>query len=98
VKVYTDLQKGLEGAGEGYGASFQHLMEGDVSKAGSSFMSGFGSLTNALGITDVDPAALGALNQGGDMRSAGIYAGVSQALAASARTQSDPAKSADPRP
>lgn len=98
VKFYTDLQKGFEGAGEGYGASFQHLMEGDVSKAGSSFMSGFGSLTNALGITDVDPAALGALGQGGDMRSAGIYAGVSQALAASARTQSDPAKSADPRP
>lgn len=96
VKFYTDLQKGFEGAGGAYGASFQHLMEGDVSKAASSFGAGFGSLTNAFGITDHDPAVLDALNQGG--RSAAIYAAVNQALAASARTQSDPAKSADPRP
>ena len=98
VKFYTNLQSGFETAGGHYGASFQHLMEGDFSKAGNSFQAGFGTLTNSFGITDMDPAMLNMLGQGGDGRSAAIFAGVNQALAASARTQSDPAKSADPRP
>lgn len=98
---YRSLQRETTTAAGFYGAALAKDQAGNLPGAFQSFQAGFGTLLNAaggvFGLGNVaDPQALQALSEGG--RSGLVNLAVGRAVGASARTQLDPAKSADPRP
>ena len=93
---YLTLQSDLEKVAGFLGAGFQYLMQGDVNKAADQAGRAFAFVAQDLGIVNLDPAVLKALTEGDARRN---LAGMAvRAAGASARTQADPARTADPRP
>ncbi len=93
---YLTLQSDLEKVAGFLGAGFQYLMQGDVGKATDQAGRAFAFVAQDLGILNLDPEVLKALTEGDARRN---IAGMAiRAHGASARTQRDPARTAEPRP
>jgi len=96
ISFYQALQTYSGGVGEAVGKAYM----GDFAGAGRSLQAGMGAVTNELGITDAPTEALSAYADGdySGMGAALIAAARARAAGGSARTQTDPARTADPRP
>jgi len=96
IEFYKTLQNYSGGVGEAVGKA----IAGDFEGAGRSATAAAGGLTNYLGITDAPAEALGAYADGNynAMGAAIIAAARARSQSGSARTQNDPARTADPRP
>ena len=91
IGFYKQLQEASGGFGEAAGK----IVAGDIEGGGRSAISAFGTVLNTLGLTDVAPEALAGFASGG---MAGVARAAVENVGGQARTQTDPARSADPRP
>ena len=91
IHFYKDLQNASGGFGEAAGK----IVAGDIEGGGRSAVSAFGTVLNTLGVTDVAPEALAGFASGGV---AGVARAAVENVGGQARTQLDPARSAEPRP
>lgn len=91
IHFYKDLQNASGGFGEAAGK----IVAGDIEGGGRSAVSAFGTVLNTLGLTDVAPEALAGFASGGV---AGVARAAVENVGGQARTQLDPARSAEPRP
>ena len=91
IGFYKQLQEASGGFGEAAGK----IVAGDIEGGGRSAISAFGTVLNTFGITDVAPEALAGFASGG---MAGAARAALENVGGQARTQTDPARSADPRP
>ena len=98
VTFYTGIQKGTTSAAGSYGGAASQLLAGNTQQAGQGFMAGFGTLLNTMSTSVgmdpvVDPRALAYL----DASSQNMPTAAS-AVGGQARTQANPAQSANPMP
>ena len=98
VTFYTEIQKGTTSAAGSYAGAATQLLAGNTQQAGQGFMAGFGALLNAgataVGMDPIiDPRALAWL----DASSQAVPSAAS-AIGGQARTQANPAQSANPMP
>jgi len=93
---YFKLQNDTTNVAGFAGAGFQYAVQGDITNAADQAARAFTTVAQDMGIIDLDPAVLKALTEGDARRNLGGMA--VRAAGASARTQADPARSAEPRP
>jgi len=93
---YFGLQNDFEKVAGFAGAGFQYAVQGDITNAADQAARAFTTVAQDMGIIDLDPAVLKALTEGDARRNLGGMA--VRAAGASARTQADPARTAEPRP
>jgi len=91
IGFYKQLQEASGGFGEAAGK----VVAGDIEGGGRSAVAAFGKVLDTFGIVDVPDEALAGYASGGF---AGVARTAIQMAGAQARTQADPARTADPRP